>query len=158
MEQTKNEPTVESVLLDIKALPERDFLMLLSKLFGLSSLPAATLTSFASENRFTDGVVCPYCSKKHVRLNGHRKDGAQKYVCAECGKSFTAHTNTITAGSSKPLDTWRKYIACMVNGLPVREAAAKCGMADTTSFAWWHKNPDAQRNMCEGVTLSGIIM
>ena len=156
MEQTRNKPTVESILSDIRDLPEKDFLMLLSKLFGQSPLPASTLTSFVSENRFTDGVVCPYCGKKHVRRNGHRKDGAQKYVCSECGKSFTARTNTITAGSTKPLDTWQKYIECMVNGLPIRQAAAECGMADSTSFAWRHKILDALRNMSEGVTLSGI--
>lgn len=78
MEQTKNNPTVESILSDIRSLAEKDFLMLLSKLFGESPLPAATLTSFVSENRFTDGVVCPYCGMKHVRRNGHRKDGSQK--------------------------------------------------------------------------------
>ena len=63
MEQTKNKPTVESILMDIKTLPEKVLLMLLYKLFGQSSLPAATLTSFVSENRFTNGVVCPYCGQ-----------------------------------------------------------------------------------------------
>ena len=48
MEQTKNNPTVESILSDIRSLAEKDFLMLLSKLFGESPLPAATLTSFVS--------------------------------------------------------------------------------------------------------------
>lgn len=156
MAQTKNKATIESILMEIKSLPEKDFQMLMSKLFGQSSLTAATLSSFVSEHRFTDGVVCPYCGKKHVRRNGHRKDGTQKYVCAECGKSFTARTNTITAGSTKSLDIWQKYIECMVNGLPIRRAAAECGMADTTSFAWRHKILDALRNMSEGVTLSGI--
>ena len=156
MSQTAKTVTVESILSEIKSLSEKDLLQLLSKLFGQASLPAASLTSFVSEGRFTDGVVCPHCGKKHVRRNGHRKDGAQKYVCAECGKSFMARTNTITAGSSKPLETWRKYIECMVNELPIRQAADECGMAASTSFVWRHKILDALRNMSEGVTLSGI--
>ena len=130
MSQTAKTVTVESILSEIKSLSEKDLLQLLSKLFGQASLPAASLTSFVSEGRFTDGVVCPHCGKKHVRRNGHRKDGAQKYVCAECGKSFTARTNTITAD--------------------------ECGMAASTSFVWRHKILDALRNMNEGVTLSGI--
>lgn len=115
-----------------------------------------SLTAFISENKFSDGVTCPYCGKKHVRRNGHRKDGTQKFMYADCGKSFTARTNTITAGSSKSLETWQKYIGCMVNKLPIRQSAAECGMAASTSFVWRHKILDALRNMSEGVTLSGI--
>ncbi len=54
MEQAKNYPTVESIRSDIKALPEKDFLNVLSKLFGESPLPAA-LTSFESKLLYADG-------------------------------------------------------------------------------------------------------
>lgn len=156
MEQQQVNPTVESILSAIRQLPEKELLTLLSKLNGQSSAKVLSLTSFVSENKFTDGVVCPYCGKKHIVRNGHRKDGTQKYVCADCGKSFTARTNTISAGSRKPLEVWKKYVECMVNELPIRAAAAECGMADSTSFAWRHKILDALQNMGDGVTLSGI--
>ena len=156
MNQTEQAPNVESILKAIRSLPEKDLLYLLSKLFEQSPMLSPSLDSFVGENKFTDGVVCPYCGKKHVRRNGHRKDGAQKYMCAECGKSFVARTNTITAGSRKPLEIWKKYIDCMVNELPIRKAAEECGMAASTSFAWRHKILDVLRSMSEGVTLSGI--
>ena len=140
----------------IHSLSEKDLLYLLSKLFEQSPVLSPSLNSFVGENKFIDGVVCPYCGKKHVRRNGHRKDGAQKYMCAECGKSFVARTNTITAGSRKPLEIWKRYIDCMVNELPIRKAAEECGMAASTSFAWRHKILDALRNMSDGVMLSGI--
>ncbi len=155
--QMDSNTTVESILAAIRCLSERDLLLLLSKLFGDDSAAyAQSLTSFVSENKFTDGVVCPHCGKRHVVRNGHRKDGAQKYMCADCGKSFTARTNTITAGSPKPLAIWKKYIDCIINELPLRKAARECGMAVSTSFAWRHKILDALRNMADDVKLSGI--
>ena len=34
-------------------------------------------------------VVCPLCGwYPCVVHNGHRKDGTQRYVCRDCGKSF----------------------------------------------------------------------
>lgn len=156
MEQHQVNPTVESILSAIRRLSENDFQTLLSKLNGQSPTEATSLTSFVSENRFTDGVVCPYCGKKHIVRNGHRKDGTQKYVCTDCGKSFTARTNTISACSRKPLGTWEKYVECMVNKLTLRTAAAECGMAVSTAFAWRHKILDALQNMGNDATLSGI--
>lgn len=155
MESAEQKYSVESIVSAIRHLTADEYTRLMSELSGITVAPS-TLTSFVGENKFTDGVVCPYCGKKHVRRNGHRKDGTQKYVCVDCGKSFTARTNTITAWSRMDLETWKKYIDCMINKLPIRVAASECGISARTSFIWRHKILDALGNMGKDIKLSGI--
>lgn len=38
---------------------------------------------------------CPFCESNDFTKYGHKKDGTQRYICKECGKRFTALTNTI---------------------------------------------------------------
>lgn len=155
METIQLHNSVEAIISAIKHLTDEEYSRLMSELSGISVSPS-TLTSFVGENKFTDGVVCPYCGKKHIRRNGHRKDGTQKYVCADCGKSFTARTNTITAWSRMGLAIWKKYVDCMINKLPIRMAASECGISVRTAFIWRHKILDALGNMGKDVELSGI--
>lgn len=155
METIRQNDSVETILSAIRNLSSEDYSRLISELPNIS-VSVKSLTSFVSENKFTGGVFCPYCGKKHVRRNGHRKDGTQKYLCCDCGKSFTARTNTITAWSHKELNTWKKYVACMINKQPLRITSSKCGLSLRTSFIWRHKILDALGNMEKNVELSGI--
>lgn len=40
-----------------------------------------------ARKRSLDNPSCPHCGGKHVIRNGH-KDGRQRWVCRECGRSF----------------------------------------------------------------------
>jgi len=40
-----------------------------------------------ARRRSPDNPSCPRCGATHVILNGH-KDGRQRWVCRECGRSF----------------------------------------------------------------------
>ncbi|MFQ6893101.1 MAG: IS1595 family transposase [Acutalibacter sp.] len=93
----------------------------------------------------------------HVVRNGHRKDGTQRYVCKDCGKSFVIATNSIVSGTRKDLSVWEQYIDCMMNGLSIRKTAVACGIHRNTAFLWRHKILDALQNMADDVTLDGII-
>ena len=89
--------------------------------------------------------------------NGHRKDGTQRYVCKDCGKSFVIATNSIVSGTRKDLSVWEQYIDCMMNGLSIRKTAVALGFTETPhSFGdtrfWMHL-----QNMADDVTLDGII-
>ena len=63
-----------------------------------------------------------------------------------CGSSFVTNTNSITAGTRKKLETWKKYIGYMIQGLPVRKTAEICGIHRNTAFIWRHKILDALQN------------
>lgn len=115
------------------------------------------LESYLTENRFRDGRRCVYCQGKHIVKNGHSKEGKQRYICRECGKSFVINSNSITAGTHKSFSVWRTYLDCMVNGYSIRKSASICGIHRETSFAWRHKILDALRQMAESVRLSGKV-
>lgn len=36
-------------------------------------------------------MQCTKCFKKNFRKNGKRKDGEQRYLCRECGRTFSKH-------------------------------------------------------------------
>lgn len=127
--------------------------MLLSNTF----VSKMNIEDFVIKERFTNGSVCPICGCVHVVRNGHRKDGAQRYVCKDCGKSFVITTNSIVSGTHKDFSVWGKYIDCMMNGLSIRKTAIACGIHRNTAFLWRHKILDALQNMAESVTLDGIV-
>lgn len=112
---------------------------------------------FLIKERFANGRVCPYCGLTAVSKNGHQKDGAQRYICKDCGKSFVATTNSIASGTRKELSVWEKYIECMMLGLSLRKTALLCKIHRNTAFAWRHKILDVLQYMADGVVLDGIV-
>ena len=108
------------------------------------------------EQRYASGMTCVHCKGSHIVRNGHRKDGTQRYVCRDCGKSFVITTNSIFDNTRKDLDTWKKYIECMINKFSVRKCASICGLSVKTSFIWRHKILDDLQSMADSVYLSGI--
>lgn len=127
--------TVSTILSDIATLSSFDKSVLKSYLAELFAAQNTSLENFIKDERFSGGLVCPVCGCCHVARNGHRKDGTQRYVCRDCGKSFVAATNSIVSGTKKELIVWEKYIDCMMHGFSVRESANICGIHRNTSFA-----------------------
>ena len=110
------------------------------------------LLSKKSEN----GISCPHCKSFNIKKNGH-KGLMQRFMCKDCHKTFTSRNNTITFSSKKSFATWKKYIECMMLGLPVRKSAEICGINKDTAFIWRHKILDALQNMASDVKLDGIV-
>ena len=108
------------------------------------------------EGRFAEGLACPHCCSTGVVRNGHAANGAQRYFCKDCRKSFTATTGTIFARTVSP-NTWRDYLLCMLDGLSLRKSAKRCGIALSTSFLMRHRVLDAVRKARAGLKLHGIV-
>lgn len=149
--------TVASILGDIATLSTSEKEKLRTQLVSVFAKHLGTLDEFVTEERFSAGIVCPYCGERHISRNGHRKDGTQRYVCMDCGRTFVATTNTITAGTRKDLSTWEKYIDCLMNGFSLRKSADICKMHRNTAFTWRHKILEALQIMAKAVTFDGII-
>ena len=81
------------------------------------------LEEYLTEQRFADGRVCPICGGAHVQRNCHRKTGAQKFICKDCGKTFSITKNTVFSGTRKSLEVWKKYMDCMAEGLTLDKSA-----------------------------------
>lgn len=154
MEQQKH--TAESIMELVRQLPieERE------KLLGLlTDTPGgkSELEEFLTGQRFSGGRVCPICGGVHVQRNGHRKSGAQKFICRDCGKTFSITKNTVFSGTRKELSVWRAYMGCMAEGLGLDKSAERCGICHRTAFTWRHKILDAIGKGAEGDSLSGIV-
>jgi len=148
--------TVKDLLSEFNKLtkPEQDAF---TRMLASRGTKVANINDLVTKERFANGYICPLCGSIHVVRNGKRKDRTQRYLCRDCGKSFVATINSITSGTRKDLDTWTKYINCMMNGISVRKAAHACGIHRNTAFAWRHKILDALQNMAASVSLDGII-
>ena len=150
-------PTIKDALDIIGKLTVAEQESLKTMLLSTAFVKSLNIEDFVAKERFANGRVCPLCGCIHVVRNGHRKDGTQRYVCKDCGKSFVIATNSIVSGTRKDLSVWEQYIDCMMNGLSIRKTAVACGIHRNTAFLWRHKILDALQNMADDVTLDGII-
>lgn len=149
--------TITDILNLIKSLPPDEQIQLRATL--LDDLPKVSkMEQIISESRFSGGLVCPLCGCiGHVSRNGHRKDGKQRYLCNDCGKSFISNTRSITSGTRKDINTWAVYMKCMANGMSVRKTADECNIHKNTAFTWRHKILDALQNVAASTKLDGIV-
>ena len=138
-------PTIKDALDIIGKLTVAEQESLKTMLLSPAFVKSLNIEDFVAKERFANGRVCPLCGCIHVVRNGHRKDGTQRYVCKDCGKSFVIATNSIVSGTRKDLSVWEQYIDCMMNGLSIRKTAVACGIHRNTAFLWRHKILDASR-------------
>ena len=87
---------------------------------------------------------------------GHSRQGAQRYRCNDCGKTFTATTKTIFA-HAKNLDLLPIYLGYMKHHLSLRESAKECGISLRTSFQLQHRILDTLTASQPTAAQDGIV-
>lgn len=120
-------------------------------------IDSSTMEEFLEKYRFHNGVCCPHCGLVDVKKNGKTKTGHQRFQCKGCGKSFTYATRTIFHGAKLPLDTYLRYVHCMMHGMTVRATAYECRISKNAAFFLRHKILDALQEMQSKVKLDGIV-
>lgn len=80
---------------------------------------------------------CPHCAATKVVKNGSA-DGLQRYKCKLCRKTFNALTGTPLARLRKK-GKWLEQTAALRDGLSLKRAAERIGIARTTAFRWRHR-------------------
>ena len=148
--------TAEDIMAMVSQLPivER---VRFHKLFKDSSQNGIDMEEHLTERRFSSGRVCPICGGTHVQRNGRRKNGSQKFICKDCGKTFSIRKNSIFSGTRKPMSVWHEYMDCMAEGLTLDESAERCGISHKTAFTWRHKILDAMSKNEDGSGWDGIV-
>ena len=116
-----------------------------------------TLQGFLIETRMGDDLSCLYCKGDHVVRNGKRKDGTQRFLCRDCGKSFIPGSHSVTSGTRKEMGTWIRYLKCMLDKKTLKESSEECGISMPTAFSWRHKILDALRDVTDKVYLDGTV-
>ena len=112
-----------------------------------------------AEQRFSEGLVCPRCGKKHiVKAGRYGKDKSrQRFQCQDCRKTFCMNTDTIFSHTKLRMSDWLKYAKCVQEGKTLRECAKEVGVCLKTSFYMRHKILSAFKQSIGIDHLSGII-
>lgn len=88
-------------------------------------------------------VCCRECESAHVVKRGRTSSGKQRYLCRDCGMSFTLSEPSVFTKSKLPGEVWQRYIECFVDRLPLRECAQRCGVSLKTSWFMRHRIMEA---------------
>ena len=67
---------------------------------------------------------CPRCGSVAIVKKGKSGNGGQRYLCRDCGRTFSGSTDRILGTSKLPRETWMAYAECFVLMLPLRELLA----------------------------------
>ena len=102
-----------------------------------------SISNELEEQRFSKGIYCPHCGCVENAQKFGKSNSKQRYRCKDCGRTFSATSESILSGTHKSLSTWERYIECMLDGLSIRKSAEECGISLQTSFVWRHKILDA---------------
>lgn len=102
-------------------------------------LRAAIARELAGEPEAAAGAPrCPRCGCERVTRKGVW-EGAQRWKCKGCGRTFTARTLGLLAQSKLPESTWMAYAECFVDRKTLRECADECGVSLKTSWFMRHR-------------------
>lgn len=70
---------------------------------------------------------------------GRSGNGGQRYLCRDCGRTFSGSTDRILGTSKLPRETWMAYAECFVLMLPLRECADRCSVCLKTAYTMRHR-------------------
>lgn len=82
---------------------------------------------------------CPRCGSIVIVKKGKSKNGEQRYLCRDCGRTFGMGSERILGTSKLPKETWMAYAECFVLMLPLRECARRCHVCLKTAYTMRHR-------------------
>lgn len=78
---------------------------------------------------------CLHCGSVAIKKHGTTKAGIQRYICKDCGKSFSENYGLITHYSHLSEWQWREIIRGTVEGLSLTEIAKNIGTSVSTAWS-----------------------
>jgi transposase-like protein len=121
---------------------------------ALSGRDAGDETQALIDGAFQAAVHCPHCQGRRIHRHGMAR-GLRRYKCLDCVRTFNALTGTPLAGLRKR-GLWLSYAASLNASETVRTAAARAGVAGSTSFRWRHRFLKARKE-AKDQRLTGIV-
>ena len=55
---------------------------------------------------------CPRCGSVAIVKKGKSRNGEQRYLCRDCGRTFSGSTDRILGASKLPRETWMALAEC----------------------------------------------
>lgn len=78
--------------------------------------------------------ACPWCGSSSFIRKGHDRDGSQRWLCRECGRTFSARSRGLLAASKPDAATWSLSVESALSGRSLRECARDCRVCLRTSW------------------------
>ena len=78
---------------------------------------------------------CPRCGSVAIVKKGKSRNGEQRYLCRDCGRTFSGSTDRILGTSKLPRETWMAYAECFVLMLPLRASPGTVSSATSAATA-----------------------
>ena len=85
-----------------------------------------------------DAVVCPHCGSVKSIKHGTR-NGRQRYLCKDCGKTFGDTNGTVAFRSKLSVGKWIEYIKLTLQGESCRTIAKELGINKQTALHNRHR-------------------
>lgn len=100
---------------------------------------------------------CPYCGSPDFVSKGKRKDGIRRYLCNNCGKTFSPLTGTLFDSRKIPVSEWIEFLI----NVGIYESVSQSSMtnmnAQSTGQYWLRKTFEAIKGCQSGVKLVGSV-
>lgn len=83
--------------------------------------------------------ACPHCQASSAQLApwGWSR-GLRRYRCRACLRTCNTLSGTALAHLRKA-EHWQSYAQALIDGLPLRQAAQRCGVDKNTALLWRHR-------------------
>ena len=81
---------------------------------------------------------CPYCGSQNIIRYGH-KCNKQRFLCRDCGRTFTTTTHTVMFNSHFSPEVWADVIEDTLRGNSIGYTAKRLGLYHQATFAMRHK-------------------
>ena len=117
----------------------------------------ATIDTYIKELDNYKEPVCKTCGSHEIVKYGKDRNGNQRYICRDCGKTFTLSTDTVITNTKKPILTWKNFIISTIKGLSLAKSAEACDISVPTAFAWRHKIFHAMNLPQAEVVFDGVV-
>ena len=82
---------------------------------------------------------CVYCKSRKIICYGHSKKGRQRYLCKDCGRTFTIVTKSFFKNSRISYEQWLKLMECEMIGSSLKETSYQTRLSVTSCFYLRHK-------------------
>lgn len=99
---------------------------------------------------------CPCCHGHHIKRFG-KEHGHQRWMCLECGKTFSGRSDTILSSSDLKPSQLRKLRSMFSYGTAIRQAAHQEHVSLQIALLWKRKSQKITENGGNKV-LSGHVL
>lgn len=77
---------------------------------------------------------CPLCGSASYKKHGTTTSGMQRYICKDCGKTFSENYGDSLRYSHLTSDEWLDIIRGIVNNHSLPQIARDCGISKSTAY------------------------